>query len=44
MVESAQWIGVGAFFILLAVLQVAVIYFLRRPAKGSSKRSTKRQN
>lgn len=33
MMESARWIGIGAFFLLLAVLQVAVIYFLRRPAK-----------
>ena len=33
MFESARWIGIGVFFILLAVLQVAVIYFLKPPAK-----------
>ena len=43
MLESAQWIGIGAFFILLAVLQVAVIFFLKPPSKGSAKRASKRQ-
>ena len=42
MLESAQWIGIGCFFILLAVLQVVVIFLLRRPDKGSKKRSPKR--
>jgi hypothetical protein len=31
--ESSKWIGVGAFFLLLAIAQVAVIVFLAWPKK-----------
>jgi len=31
--ETTQWIGIGAFFILLSFGQVAAIYFLTRPMK-----------
>ena len=32
-VETMQWIGIGAFFILLGLLQIATIYLLMRPSK-----------
>jgi len=32
-VETMQWIGIGAFFILLGLLQIATIYLLMRTSK-----------
>ena len=29
-IQSTSWIGVGSFFLLLAVAQLAAIYFLTR--------------
>ena len=31
--QSAKWIGIGTFFCLLAIVQVAVVYFLSRKKK-----------
>jgi hypothetical protein len=28
--QSAQWIGIGSFFVLLGILQIAVVYLLTR--------------
>lgn len=33
MTETAQWIGIGVFFILLGLLQIATIYLLMRKSK-----------